>query len=167
MDIYWSKTSIMSALSNIGGAAVTFIGIFSLLSKNYQKFAYDREALNQLFYETKNEPKEGDSEDDNGRLDKEDGRTSSSSYLLSWQNELKHRFKDRKPIYYSYMTQVAIVVLSKCCCCCIKKYEKRPDSWYARRKMSLQKFNIAREKLNGEFDMKNIITFLRISKLMQ
>ena len=87
--------------------------------------------------------------------------------MLSWQNELKHRFKDRKPIYYSYMTQIAVRFLSKCCCCCIRKYEAQEDSWYTRHKMSLQKFNIARDKLNGEVDMKNIITFLRISKLMQ
>ena len=62
------------------------------------------------------------------------------------------------------MTLVAVYLLQKLCCCCIKK---DGDTWFARRNMSLQKFKIAREKLNGEVDMKNIITFLRISKLMQ
>ena len=74
-DIYWSKTSMMSALSNIGGSAVTVIALVSCIISNYQKFAYDREALNQLFYETKNEPSDGDSDEDgDDRLDRENSR---------------------------------------------------------------------------------------------
>lgn len=136
-DIYWSKSTLFAALSNIGGSAVTYIALASFFISHYQTFAYDREALNQLFYETKNDPSEDDSDDDNKSLDKEVDRKNSASYLLSWQNELKHRFKDRQPIYYGYMAQLAVVFLSKCCCCCVKKYENDDTSWFARRKKSL------------------------------
>ena len=40
----------------------------------------------------------------------------------------------------------------------MKRYENE-NSWYGRNKLSLAKFKIAKEKLNSEVDMKNIIIF--------
>ena len=46
------------------------------------------------------------------------------------------------------------------------KRHEGSDSWYGRNKLSLEKFTIAKEKLNSEVDMKNIIIFQRISKFL-
>ena len=57
---------------------------------------------------------------------------------------------------FTYLTFIMVPFLASCCCCFMKRYENS-NGWYGQNKRSLAKFKIAKEKLNSEVDMKNIV----------
>ena len=92
--------------------------------------------------------------------EKKDG-DDTDEFTMNWKRDLKQKIRSRAPIEYSYLTHLAVMFISSCCCCFVERCEAR-KGWYYRRKRSVAKFNIAREKLNSEVDMKNILGLLRI-----
>ena len=85
---------------------------------------------------------------------------------LSWKENLRARFRNRKEMMkLRYPTYLCLPFLSCLCCCIMRRYDDE-DNWYSRRRKSLAKFAIAKEKLKSEVDMKEIIKFQRVSKFL-
>ena len=77
----------MGVVSNVGGQTVAILAIVNLLLKGYAQFAYDRDALQQLYFQTKDDGPDEDADGNDARL--------SESGSLSWKFDLKQKFKDR------------------------------------------------------------------------
>ena len=45
----------MGVVSNVGGQTVAILAIVNLLLKGYAQFTYDRDALQQLYFQTKDD----------------------------------------------------------------------------------------------------------------
>ena len=152
----------MTVLASLGGQVVAIIGISAFLLNNYQKFSYDKSALKQLYYqETKEEYTDSLTVSEDANL--EDRKESSQS---SWNENLRSRFRNRKEMMdLRYATYIFLPFLSCLCCCIMRRYNDE-DNWYSRRRRSLDKFAIAKEKLKSEVDMKEIIKFQRVSKFL-
>ena len=152
--IIWSKGSVMTVFAELGGQLIFILGFSNFMLAKYQKFAYDKAALKQLYYQEVNE--------DEDRV-VEDGQTNLST---SWRENLRKRFRNRKELMnLTYMAFLFVPILKSCCCCFMRGFESN-DNWYSRRLKGLAKFKIAQEKLNSEVDMKAIIKFQRISKFL-
>ena len=121
---------------------------------NYQYFSYNLHALKQLYYETGERAATGEV------------NPGGDEFTTDWRTDMKQKLQSRQEMSFRYLTYLLVPLLSCCCKCIMKRYEGT-DSWYGRNKLSLAKFMIAKEKLNSEVDMKNIIIFQRISKFLQ
>ena len=120
---------------------------------NYQQFSYNKNALKQLYYEIV-------------KRSATDEEEAGDGFTTEWRTDMKQKLKNRQEMNFRYLTYLLVPFLSCCCCCIMKRFEGE-GSWYGRNKLSLAKFKIAKEKLNSEVDMKNIIIFQRISKFLQ
>lgn len=72
---------------------------------------------------------------------------------------------------FSYFNYLAIMFLENACCCLVKHKEKNIDDpknekWFIKSKRSIEKFEIAKKKLDSEVDIKNIIQTRRITSFL-
>ena len=51
--IDWKSRTLMDTLAQVGGQIIAILGISQFFLMNYQQFSYDKNALKQLYYETK------------------------------------------------------------------------------------------------------------------
>ena len=116
-EIYWSRDTITSLLTRIGGEAIAVIGIVQFCITNYQTFSYEIAALNTMYYE---------------RIYK----TSSggNSNANDWSSDFRKKFNSREPFKISFCNYLVVNFLSYCCCCLIGRQQKDPSSWYSRKK---------------------------------
>lgn len=143
INIQWSKTTILSALAQVGAQALSLIAITKFLLSHYEEFSYHMDALKSLYFEQRQE---------------------EDSYEQDWRNDLTKKFKSREPFEFSYWSQCAAGLAGFFCCC----FGERLKScrWYKRQTDQIAKFNLARHKFNSEIDLKSILVTQRISKLI-
>ena len=75
---------------------------------------------------------------------------------------------------FSYFTYVMVPFLMHCCCCFLKnrgnlntdESDRANEKWFERSKRSIEKFELAKKKLESEIDMKNIINYTRITNFL-
>ncbi len=129
--IYWTRDTITSLFSRIGGEAIAIIGLVQFCITNYQTFSYEIAALNTMYYERIYKSSSGDNLNSNG-----------------WSSDFRNKFNSREPFKISFCSYLAVNFLSYCCCCLIQRQQKDPSSWYSRKKKQNEKFEIARDKLS-------------------
>ena len=152
----------MTVLGTLGGQIVAILGISRFFLFNFQKFSYDKSALKQLYHQEVNEQVE---EQPNSALVDHERQRRDTKY--SWKENLRARFRNRKEMMHlRYCTYLCLPILSCLCCCLMRRYESDQNNWYSRRRLALAKFEIAREKLKSEVDMKEIIMINRVSKFL-
>ena len=61
-DIYWNQTKVITILGRVGGQAIAIIAICQFLIGHFQNFAYEREAINQLYWDARTLPDPGKEE---------------------------------------------------------------------------------------------------------
>ena len=144
--VKWNTRTLMDTLATIGGQVIAILGISKFLLTNYQKFTYNKSALKKLYYESTENQEEIEN-------------------TTNWRLDMEQKLNSRQEMTFSYVTFIFVKLLSNCCCCIMRRYENE-KGWYGRNKRSLAKFKIAKEKLNSEVDMKNIVTFRRISTFL-
>ena len=112
-------------------------------------FAYERSALKMLYFEEVKAEESQELDDAN-----------------SWRDTLRKKFSNRREMMnLSYVSYLCIPFLSNFCCCLMKGC-RESDNWYSRGKKTIAKFEIAKEKLNSEIDMKEVVRFCRISSFL-
>lgn len=146
----WVANTVTGLLSALGGYSTVLTSFFAIVLANYQNFIFDKSMMKKMYFQLKDTFKSTD----------EDGHKRND------EDEIIERMNARKPYTHGYCGYL-MMSITLCLCCCCKKSMVKKWPWYQNKWISYQKFKKARNDLNREKDIENVLYNLRILKFMQ
>ena len=153
----WDFVSFGTILATVGGTTVALFGAAQFVLQHYEGFAYDKSMIKQLFTSEKS-----NSETTNVH-------TIFDDKLDPVQEELRAQVFNRQEISFSYLKFLLLYFFSNFCCCIGKTLDTKEHDghWYRRNMQQLRKFEMAREKLSVELELKFFVETKRIQRFIR